>query len=100
MRELQFADHEEGFSEQFGDVEDLVRTCRFSNCRHQTEVGCAVLAALDQGVLSSDRWKSYQKIEREVGHELRKQNKWMMAEQKKVWKKRSIEGRQKYKGWQ
>lgn len=100
MRELQFADHEEGFSEQFSDVEDLVRGCRFSNCRHQTEAGCAVLEALEQGALSLDRWKSYQKIEREVGHELRKQNKWMMAEQKKVWKKRSFESRQKYKGWQ
>ncbi len=100
MRELQFSDHQEGLSHQFGDIEELIGQCRFNNCHHQTEVGCAVLKALDEGELLPERWKSYQKIQREVGHEMRKTNKWLMAEQRKVWKKRSVESRQKYKGWQ
>lgn len=100
MRELQFSDHEEGFTQQFGDVEELIQSCRFSNCHHLSEDGCAILAALDEGILLAERWKSFQKIQREIGHEMRKQSKWMMSEQRKVWKKRSIQARQKYKGWQ
>lgn len=100
MRELQFSDHEEGLKEQFGDIEELITQCRFSNCQHQSEEDCAVLEALESGELLPARWKSYNKIQREIGHEMRKQNKWMMAQQRKAWKKRSVESRQKYKGWQ
>lgn len=100
MRELQFSDHQEGLSQQFGDIEALIESCGFNNCHHQTEKNCAILEALENGSLDKARWKSFLKISREVGHEMRKQNKWMMAEQRKVWKKRSIESRQKYKGWQ
>lgn len=100
MRELQFSDHEQGFDHLFGDIEELISQCHFNNCRHQEEKDCAVLAALESGVLDPIRWRSFNKLQKEVRHEQRKQHKWIMAEDRKAWKKRSIESRQKYKGWQ
>ena len=100
MRELQFADHEAGVSEQFGDIEELITRCHFSNCKHDTEKDCAILEALNTGELDTGRWKSYGKIAKEVRHALRKTDKWIQAQDRKAWKKRSIECRQKYKGWQ
>lgn len=99
MRELQFSDHQEGLEQQYGDIEELVLQCRFSNCQHQSEMDCAILSALQNGKLLMARWKSFLKIQREIGHEKRKHNKWVMSQQRKVWKKRSVESRQKVKGW-
>ncbi len=59
MRELGLFDAEEGISAGFTDVEDLFLQCRFNNCRHQTEPGCAVLAALSDGTLPQERWDHY-----------------------------------------
>lgn len=93
MRELQLSDHTEGLSSQFSDVEQLLGNCRFSDCRHETEPGCVIMQALDEGSLSDERWRSYQKLEAEVRHGLRKQDRALAAEDRKLWKKRSIEGR-------
>ena len=46
----------------FSDVEELFSKCRFSDCTHTFEPGCAVLGALKDGTLSQDRWNSYQKL--------------------------------------
>ena len=59
MRELGLYDAEESISEGFADVEELFDKCRFSDCRHQTEPGCAVLSALASGSLSRKHWKNY-----------------------------------------
>ena len=59
MRELGLYDADEGISAGFGDVEDLLSQCRFSDCRHKTEPGCAILAALDDGSLAHERWELY-----------------------------------------
>jgi ribosome biogenesis GTPase len=99
MRELQFSDHEQGFDHLFGDVEELISQCHFNNCKHQEEKDCAILAALESGVLDPNRWRSFNKLQKEVRHEQRKQHKWIMAQDRKTWKKQSIECRQKYKGW-
>lgn len=93
MRELQLSDHTEGVRAQFSDIEDLLRGCRFRNCQHQTEPGCAIKNALADGSLAEDRWRSYQKLEAEVRHGMRKQDKVLAAEDRKMWKKRSIDGR-------
>ncbi|MBC7428521.1 MAG: ribosome small subunit-dependent GTPase A [Bacteriovorax sp.] len=100
MRELQFADHEAGLAEQFGDIEELISKCHFSNCQHEAEKGCAVIPSLENGELLPERWKNFNKIAKEVRHAMRKQHKWILAQDRKIWKKRSIESRQKYKGWQ
>jgi ribosome biogenesis GTPase / thiamine phosphate phosphatase len=65
MRELGMWDVSEGLKESFGDVEELVLQCRFHNCTHGNEPGCAVRAALEDGTLSADRYKSYVKLQRE-----------------------------------
>jgi len=59
MRELGLYDAEEGISEGFSDVEELFASCRFKDCRHQSEPGCAVQAALAAGELSQSRWNQY-----------------------------------------
>jgi ribosome biogenesis GTPase len=95
MRELQLSDHSEGVRTQFSDIEGFIQNCRFSDCQHQTEPGCAIKEAITDGFLSEDRWRSYQKLEAEVRHGRRKQDKVLVAEDRKIWKKRSIEARNK-----
>jgi len=65
MRELGLFDADEGISVGFTDVEDLFAQCRFNDCRHKTEPGCAVLAALADGSLSSEHWERYLAQKRE-----------------------------------
>ncbi len=93
MRELQLSDHAEGVSSQFSEIEELILKCRFSDCQHQTEPGCAIRAALEEESLSEEKWHSYQKLEAEVRHGLRKQDRMLAAEDRKAWKKISIEAR-------
>lgn len=100
MRELKFNEHVEGLQTQFADIEQLVENCRYNNCEHKTESGCAILTALEDGSLEELRWKIYKKIVGEIKYGLRKHNKWMLAEDRKVWKKRALDARQKNKGWQ
>lgn len=66
MRELGLWDVSAGIRESFEDVERLIGQCRFSNCRHETEPGCAVREALQTGALSPERWKSYQSLKEEA----------------------------------
>jgi len=65
MRELGLYDAEESISIGFSDVEELFDRCRFSDCKHQTEPGCAVRAALADNTLSRSRWEQYLKQQRE-----------------------------------
>jgi ribosome biogenesis GTPase / thiamine phosphate phosphatase len=64
MRELQLwnADLEQAF----GDVEEIARRCRFSDCAHDREPGCAIREALADGTLDRERWDSYSKLQREL----------------------------------
>lgn len=65
IRELQLADASEGIDAVFADVTALVGQCRFSNCGHQTEPGCAVLAAIAAGTLDEARLRRWQKLQSE-----------------------------------
>jgi ribosome biogenesis GTPase len=66
MREVGMWDVDEGLSEAFADVETYFEKCRFSDCRHDTEPGCAVKEALETGELSKERWEYYLQIKREA----------------------------------
>jgi ribosome biogenesis GTPase len=66
MRELGLWDAGEAVSIAFGGVEELISRCRFSNCTHQSEPGCAVQAALQDGSLSPVQWKNYLAQKRET----------------------------------
>lgn len=66
LRELGMWDVSSGLGEAFLDVERYFTDCRFSDCQHRTEPGCAVKAALETGELSSERWESYLHLKREA----------------------------------
>lgn len=65
MRELQIVDVASGLDEVFADVAELTRNCRFTDCSHGSEPGCAVRAAIEAGTIDADRLKRYQKLQRE-----------------------------------
>ena len=62
MRELQLTDVQTGIDDVFADVAALATDCRFADCNHETEPGCAVRAALDEGTLEPSRLKRYRKL--------------------------------------
>jgi ribosome biogenesis GTPase len=66
IREVGLIDAEEGVSAVFDDIERLPQDCRFSNCSHVNEPGCAVRAALESGALDPDRWAHFQKLKLEL----------------------------------
>jgi ribosome biogenesis GTPase len=68
LRGLQLWDAEDGLDKAFAEVEALFGGCRFGDCAHRTEPGCAVLAALADGALDPRRWESYCKLQRELRH--------------------------------
>ncbi|NOH29757.1 ribosome small subunit-dependent GTPase A [Vibrio mediterranei] len=65
MREIQLTSSEEGLAETFSDVELLVEQCRFSDCQHTNEPGCAVRKALENGDIDARRVDNYFKLMRE-----------------------------------
>ena len=64
MRELHLWIGDGTLADAFDDIAELALSCRFTDCRHETEPGCAVRAALDSGELSRERWERYQALER------------------------------------
>ncbi len=68
MRELGLLDTEAGLAATFEDVEALAELCRFKDCRHETEPGCAIRAALETGELDPGRWRGFDKLRRESAH--------------------------------
>jgi len=95
MREIQLLDHDEGVSHQFQDIEKLILKCKFSDCRHQTEPRCAIKEALQTGLLSSDRYQNYLKLQAELNFQRRKIDKGLASEEKKKWKKIHMDVREK-----
>jgi ribosome biogenesis GTPase len=65
MRELQLADAGSGIADVFADVVELAGRCRFADCSHDGEPGCAVHAAIAVGTLDADRLERYRKLARE-----------------------------------
>ena len=87
MRELQMWGGDEGLAETFDDIEETVARCRFSDCQHDGEPGCAVRVALEEGTLDQARFRSYLKLQREIRYvERRRDQKANLAEREK-WKK-------------
>jgi ribosome biogenesis GTPase len=94
IRELQLADAgAAALEETFGDVEDLAAQCRFHDCAHGTEPGCAVNAALADGSLSRERYASWQKLQRELAAIARRTDARLRRDEKRKWQQRTKEGR-------
>ena len=94
IRSLGVAGADDGLAPAFADVADFAAACRFADCRHEAEPGCAVLAAVDDGRLSPDRLASHRKLEREAAHVAR-QSDWLLREaHRRKWKAIAAAGRQ------
>lgn len=72
MRSLALWDSEEGMTQMFGDIEKLLTECRFNNCSHKKEIGCAVQEAIKEGRLKNSHWESWVKLQSEQKHLERK----------------------------
>ena len=68
MREVGIADAGEGLEAAFASIAELGRRCRFKDCTHVHEAGCAVQEALEAGTLSRESWENWRKMEREREH--------------------------------
>ena len=79
MRELGMWEVSEGLSDAFADVEQFIGRCRFSDCKHEKEPGCAIKAAIEAEMLDIGRWESYQKLSEEAIDKeelLRRKDEW------------------------
>jgi ribosome biogenesis GTPase / thiamine phosphate phosphatase len=85
LRELQLWESDGGLDQAFADVAELVAQCRFSDCEHRTEPGCAIKSALADGSLASERWESYLKLQRELARLESKLDPKLRSEQRKKW---------------
>lgn len=86
MRELQLWDPGTGLDDAFEDIRSLALQCRFDDCSHDHEPGCAVIEAVENGGLSAERLASYKKLQRELRHLERRQDVRARAEERKKWK--------------
>lgn len=86
MRELQLWESNEGLSESFSDIEHLTALCRFRDCKHEKEPGCAVHQAIESGDLPEERLYSYKKLLKELAYLDRKVDKKAQSDEKKHWK--------------
>jgi ribosome biogenesis GTPase len=87
----------DGIQQTFPDITELAATCRFADCRHQQEPGCAVLAAAATGTLDADRFASYRKLERELAYEHRRTDPLARADEQRRWKSIQKEQRRRYR---
>ena len=96
MRELQLWGIEEGVDDAFADIRDWARLCRFTNCTHLKEPGCAVRAAVAKGDLPASRLESYLKLKAEQAASLPRPRKPSSLASKPGWNKKS-EGREPFR---
>lgn len=82
MRELGMWDNDAGIERTFKDIEEIASQCKFRNCTHINEPGCAIQEALETGDLQIDRWQSYQKLKAENNY-LEDKESFMIAKGKR-----------------
>lgn len=95
MREMQLSDHSDGVKTHFDDIEELAAQCKFSNCQHGSEPGCAIQQALKARTLAEPRWRNFLKLAEEVRTAKLKTEKVLAAKEQRQWKKASFNSRHK-----
>ena len=88
---------DEGFALAFSDVEELASACRFADCAHVTEPGCAVNASVAAGDLGQDRVDAWRKLQRELAYQARRTDSRLAAEERARWKKIAKEQHARYR---
>lgn len=96
LRELQLWDAEVGLTQTFAEIDELAARCRFSDCHHEGEPGCAVQAALEMGTLEAARLENWRKLLREQEFLRRKVDPEARQEQKEQWKQIHRAARKEY----
>lgn len=86
LREVQVFGGDDSLEQTFPQVMELSRHCRFADCQHQTEPGCAIQEALESGSLEPSEWENFGKLQKEAAFARRKVDKVEMANSKKRWK--------------
>jgi ribosome biogenesis GTPase len=97
MREIQLWGDAESLNASFSDIVELGLNCKFRDCRHEAEPGCAVNTALSEGVLDAARFESYKKLQKEIAYLARRKDDSLQREETKKWKKISREIKRIYK---
>lgn len=77
---------EDGVASAFDDVEALAQECRFRDCNHRSEPGCAVRRSIDEGTLDSARFENYRKMQREVARLTVRKDQRAFLNSKRKWK--------------
>jgi ribosome biogenesis GTPase len=85
LRSLSVAGADEGMADAFADIHELAAACRFRDCRHESEPGCAVTAAVEAGALDEARLERYHKLEREVAMLARRADPIAAREERRRW---------------
>ncbi|MFG2333363.1 ribosome small subunit-dependent GTPase A [Streptomyces sp. NPDC048604] len=93
LRGVGLWDAEAGVGQVFAEIEEMAEDCRFHDCAHEQEPGCAVAAAVEDGSLSVRRLDSYRKLLRENRRIVAKTDARVRSEMLKTWKRRGAEGR-------
>ncbi|MEU3026693.1 ribosome small subunit-dependent GTPase A [Streptomyces incarnatus] len=93
LRGVGLYDAESGVGQVFAEIEELAERCRFHDCAHESEPGCAVRAAVDGGELPVRRLESYRKLVRENQWIVAKTDARLRAEIRRDWKRKGAEGR-------
>lgn len=86
MRELGMWDVSEGLGVVFDEIETLSQNCRFTDCKHESEPGCTIKAALESGELPIERWNNYIKLKKEARFAESKENVSLRLKEKEKWK--------------
>ena len=97
MRELGLLADDAALDASFDDVITLAHNCRFGNCTHANEPGCAISAAIETGALRGERWHAYLKLQRELAFAARKEDVSADAANRSRWKKAHKAQRAKYR---
>ncbi|GAA2428855.1 ribosome small subunit-dependent GTPase A [Streptomyces pulveraceus] len=93
LRGVGLWDAEAGVGQVFSEIEELAGQCRFHDCLHETEPGCAVLAAIEDGSLHERRLESFRKLMRENRRIVAKTDARVRSELLRDWKRKGAEGR-------
>ena len=93
LREAQLWDGDEALSNVFDDIEALAVRCRFADCAHRTEPGCADKAAITAGTLEPGRLESYRKLERELRAIAAKSDARLRIDERRKWKQIAVANR-------
>jgi ribosome biogenesis GTPase len=99
IRSLELLDADDGLGVVYADIDAIATACRFSDCRHEHEPGCAVRAAVEAGTIDDGRWASYRKLERHAAHVTRQTDVRAREAERRRWRaiSRSVEDHMKRK---